>query len=181
MIRAARPWVMAVGLATFGGCLPRQATRPVSTVPTASSEWPAAYAQATSEARESRYDVADRVLTGFAQRFPGSPEALEVTYWRAVYKLDPGNGAASREAVALLDSYLATAPGGQHRVEASAMRRLATTIESRTAALAAQAAMPVPKAEDKSREEEILRLRDELSKANAELERIKLRLSRPRH
>jgi hypothetical protein len=34
--------------------------------------------------------------------------------------------------------------------------------------------------EDKARDEEITRLRDELSKANAELARIRRRLARPR-
>jgi hypothetical protein len=171
---------LALLAATSAACIPtRSATTPDPT-PTAASEWPTAYAAALVEARESRMGLADRMLTDFAQRFPDSPEAAEVPYWRAVYKVDPANGAATKEAAALLDSYLASAPNGLHRMEAIAFRRLITALEARTAALAAQALVPVPRPEDKAQQEEIVRLRDDLAKANAELTRIRRRLAQPR-
>ena len=162
------------------GCVPRAGTAPEIKAPTAASEWPAAYAQAQAEARESRLGGADRVLADFAQRFPDSPEAAEVPYWRAVFKLDPNNAVASREAIALLDGYLANTPNGLHRSEALVMRREAAALETRNAALATLAATPAPKSDDHAHEEELARLRDDLAKANAELARIKRRLARPK-
>ena len=179
MNRAARRCLAALGLIGVAGCVPNQAPQATTPVPSAASEWPSAYARALSEARESRLDVADRVLMEFAQRFPNSPEAAEVSYWRAVYKLDPNNPESSREALVLLDGYLANAPSGLHRMEATAMRRLVTALEQRTAALAAATVAPVPKPEDRAHEEELTRLRDELARANAELTRIRRRLARP--
>jgi hypothetical protein len=179
MKRACRRLAVLVLLGAVG-CLPRAGSTPTVNLPTAAGEWPTAYVQAQSEARESRLGAADRVLTDFAQRFPDSPEAAEVPYWRAVYKLDPNNATASREAIALLDSYLAAAPNGLHRTEALAMRRVAAALETRTAALAAQLAAPAPKADEKAHEEELARLREELAAANAELARIKRRLARPK-
>ncbi|MDB4882413.1 MAG: hypothetical protein JWL95_1179 [Gemmatimonadetes bacterium] len=176
----ARLWLPTLGLVGVTSCLANQPSRQSAPTPTAASEWPAAYAQASSEARESRFGIADRVLTDFAQRFPDSPEAAEIPYWRAVYKIDPNSAPATHDAIVLLDSYLANVPAGLHRLEAMSLRRVATALETRNAALAAQTLVPVPKADEKAREEELLRLRDELAKANAELTRIKRRLSRPK-
>ena len=96
------------------------------------------YARAIADASESRTSEADRELAAFAQRYPGSPEASEVTYWRALLKLDPNNAAAIRESIAMLDSYLASAPAGTHRAEAaSAAAARLLALEQRNAALAA--------------------------------------------
>jgi hypothetical protein len=135
-----------------------------------------------AEAHDSHSASAERALADFVQRFPNSPEAAEVPYWRAVLKLDPANPSAVKEATVLLDSYLAAAPTGIHRVEATALRRLISALEARTAALAAtQPAVVVPRPEDKAQQEEIARLRDDLAKANAELTRIRRRLAQPKH
>jgi hypothetical protein len=99
---------------------------------------------------------------------------------RAVLKLDPGNAESVRESMTLLESYLAGAPAGTHRVEAGALHRLGLALEQRSAVVAATPPAPTVRPEDKARDEEILRLRDELAKANAELERIRRRLARPR-
>ncbi|MEO6528209.1 MAG: hypothetical protein ABIP93_16425 [Gemmatimonadaceae bacterium] len=180
MMPPARAWLAAFGFVAATSCLASQPSRPASPIVTAASEWPQAHRQAMAEARQSRLGLADRVLTDFAQRFPESPEAAEVSYWRAVYKLDPANPSAMRDGMVLLENYLATAERGLHRVEAMTMRRLATALESRSAALAAQSLASVPKSEDRAREEELARLRDDLAKANAELSRIKRRLARPK-
>ena len=169
-----------LAVAGIAGCVPYHKAPPPAPLPTAASEWPTTYATALSEARESRLGTADRALTDFAQRFPGSPEAAEVAYWRAVYKLDPSNAASTKDAATLLDAYLTATPAGLHRIEATALRKLITALDARTAALAAQAVVPVPRAEDKAQQEELLRLRDELAKANAELTRIRRRLAQPK-
>jgi hypothetical protein len=178
--RTARLTLAVVALVGGSGCLPVRPSAAEAPAPTATSEWPAVYALAITESRESRNGVADRVLSEFAEHFPGSPEATEVPYWRAVLKLDPNNASASREALTLLESYLANTPSGLHRTEAMTLRRLATAlVDARAAALAAQAAPPVHP-EDKAHEDEMRRLNDELAKANAELARIKRRLARPK-
>ncbi|MFL5619052.1 MAG: hypothetical protein ACJ79A_11765 [Gemmatimonadaceae bacterium] len=148
--------------------------------PTAASEWPAVYTRVMTDATESRTVAADRALSEFAQRYGGSPEAAEVPYWRALLKLDPNSPAAVRESMTMLDSYLASAPTGTHRYEAGVFRRLGVAIEQRNAAIAAIPPAPVARPEDKAREEELQRLRDDLAKANAELDRIRRRLARPR-
>ena len=113
VVRRSPPAVLAlVALLVGSGCLPtRNAPQPAE--PTAQSEWPAVYARAIADANESRTSEADRGLSAFALRFPGSAEASEVTYWRALLKLDPNNAAAIRESVTMLDSYLASAPVGR--------------------------------------------------------------------
>ena len=166
----------------FGGsaCKPSSSQLTPSPVPTAATEWPRTQAQATIDAREGRALAADRGLVAFAARFPNSAEAVDVPYWRAVIKLDPGNPTSSHEALQLLDAYLADTSFRAHRLEATTLRRLQNALEQRTAALAAQPAAPAQRPEDKARDEEITRLRDELAKANAELTRIKRRLTRPK-
>ena len=178
-----RPTPVAFALAALivgSGCLPTRNTPTEDPTPTATSEWPAVYARAAADANEARIAAADRALLEFAQRFPGTAEASEVPYWRAVLKLDPGNAASLHESMMLLDSYLASVPAGTHRVEAGAIRRLGLALEQRNAAIAAIPPAPTVKPEDKARDEELQRLRDELAKANAELERIRRRLARPR-
>ena len=80
----------------------------------------------------------------------------------------------------MLDSYLAGSPAGTHRLEAGVIRRLGVAIEQRNAAIAAIPAAPTVRPEDKARDEELQRLRDELTAANAELARIRRRVARPR-
>ena len=173
----------AFGAALLFGSTACQPSRPEpapTPVATAATEWPRTHSQATIDAREGRVPAADRGLLAFAARFPASPEAVEVPYWRAVIKLDPANPTSSHEALLLLDAYLADTTFRAHRLEATTLRRLQTALEQRTAALAAQPATPPVHPEDKARDEEIARLRDELAKANAELTRIKRRLTRPK-
>jgi hypothetical protein len=149
----------------------------------ASSDWTASLAQASQEVQSNRYAVADRLLADFVARYPNSPEALESSYWRALFKLDPANPAtAPHEAGVLLDGYLATPAAGAHRTEAAVLRRVASSLEPRPALTAAAPAAPpgAARADDKARDDELQRLKDELAKANAELERIKRRLAQPK-
>ena len=176
---APRRVILAVALLSGSGCLPvRRAPEAGEATPTAASEWQTVYAQTRVEARDSASVAVDKALADFAQRYPASPEAAEVPYWRAVLKLDPANPTALREALAMLDAYLASTPAGMHRAEAATLRRLGLALEQRTAALAA-----IPPAtarpDDKAREEELQKLRDDLAAANAELDRIRRRLARP--
>lgn len=140
--------------------------------------------RAESEVLGSRFGVADRLLADFAVRHPASPEMYEATFWRALYKLDPANQTASpREVVPLVNAYLASSPTAPRRAAASTLRRLATALDRPAAPPVVSSSdsltAPAAKAPDKLRDEEIQRLKEELAKANAELERIKRRLAQP--
>ena len=168
---------VALALLLVVACTPTHSAAPPTPLPTAASEWPSAYARALTEARETRLASADRVLTDFAQRFPESPEAAEVPYWRAVYKLDPANkDASTKDAIAGLDRYLAASPAGTHRGEATTLRRIAVQLQSLDRALSAQK----PDETAATRDEDVKKLRDELQATKDELERIKRRLAAPK-
>jgi hypothetical protein len=158
---------------------------------------------ALSEAYASRADfgAADSTLAAFATHFPGSAEALETTYWRALYKLDPSNrGSSVPSAMASLDAYLTDTRPRTHVSEAITLRRLAGQLDAlnklaasatsqakdaNARAATATDAKDTAKPADSSAaaaagaDAEIKRLRDELAKANAELDRIRRRLSQP--
>lgn len=140
-------------------------------------------AQAAQEANAGRYAVADKLLSDYIARFPATSEAADALYWRALYRLDPANpGASARDAAQLLDSYIATS-NGTHKTEAQSLHRVAVAMDTRASAAAnptTVAKAEPPKPDDKAKDEELQRVKDELAKANAELERIKRRLAQPK-
>lgn len=149
--------------------------RPAFLRPAAERDWPAAYLAAQTAADHGAYGDADKTLADFAASHPGSPEALESGYWRAVYKLDPANkDASTRDAIAGLDKYLAT-PDGTHRGEATTLRHIATQLLSLDRALTQK-----PDETATARDEEVKKLKDELQATKDELERIKRRLAAPK-
>jgi hypothetical protein len=161
--------------------------------------WGDAETTAQIDAANGRFAAADSVLAGYALRHPGTLEALETAYWRGVYALDPENQTGSlTDAMASLDGYLADTRPRQHVVEAMTLRRIAAELqelhhaataaasEAREANKDAANAKAAAAADTKPSEPavsgdaaEIKRLREELAKANAELERIKKRLAPP--
>jgi hypothetical protein len=149
-------------------------------------ELPSLLAQVSQDVVAGRYGVADRVLSDFATRYPASPDAVDVLYWRALFKLDPANQIAGpRDAAPLLERYLSAPEPLAHRAEAMVLQRIATAFEARqvaAAAAATAAAAPAPAAprDDKAKDDEIAKLKDDLAKANAELERIKRRVASPK-
>jgi hypothetical protein len=138
-------------------------------------------AQASQEATAGRYGVADKLLSDYSARYPSTSESADATFYRALFKLDPANPNASpRESAQLLDSYIA-ANTGAHKTEAQALRRVANALEARAVSTANTTATPKTEVPvDKSKDEELQRVKDELAKANAELERIKRRLAQPK-
>jgi hypothetical protein len=176
LFRLARGAAVVVAVA---GCSTGQ-NRLADPVAAGRTEWSTWLTQASQEAAAGHYAVADKLLADYTVRFPATSDAAEAMYWRALYKLDPSNASpAPRDAAVLLDGYLASG-AAPHRAEAQTLRRLATALDARTAAAPAPAPkVEVVKVEDKARDEEIQRLKDELAKANAELDRIKRRLAQP--
>jgi TolA-binding protein len=197
--RSARPALVAAmtGSVLLSGCFVQTMNRPPA--PTAREELATTVTRASQEVLASRYGIADKLLADFALQHPATPEGAEASYWRALYKLDPANQTATpRDAAALLDAYLADATTAEHRAEATTLRRIATSLDrSAVASTAPATASPTPTTttgtqapaapgapaatpNDRARDEELQRLRDELAKANAELDRIRRRLAQPK-
>ena len=165
--------------------------------------WPSTLDSARSQALAGKFGTADTTLATFALQFPGSSEALETAYWRALFDLDPTNAHPSiPDAMASLDAYLADSRSKQHVAEATTLRRIAAQIDGLNKLVAnataqakdatvvaanaraqvsdANARAEAAKADNAgSSDAEIKHLRDSLAKVNAELERIKKRLAQP--
>jgi hypothetical protein len=149
------------------------ALRPDSEPASAATAWPAVLIAAQSDVDQKRHAEADKALREFGAEYAQSPEALESTYWRAVFMLDPANTSATpREASALLERYLAATGPIIHRAEAGVLQRIARTLAAREAPAASRPA-------DATRDAEVKALKDELEQTKAELERIKKRLATP--
>jgi hypothetical protein len=133
-------------------------------------------------------------LPGWMQREPDRTTGVESLYWRALAALDTSSKSRSLEtAIALLDGYLASAQRTEHRAEALVLRQLTrdaqelakvqVALDQTKTAPASAAAPQRAESDEKGRDEalrEIQRLKDELAKANAELERIRKRLANPK-
>jgi hypothetical protein len=189
--REARIAAAALVLAASNACV--TVRPPVFMRAAPERDWPSTLATAEARVSEGRYAVADSILGRFAARYPGSPEAFEAAYWRALLSMDPKNSSASiPTAVEYLDAYLVGLYPRKHRQEAFALRAIAGQIDQGKSALAlAQSRdanphlgsvridVPKPTPDPAASEAEIKRLKDELAKANAELERIRRRLAQP--
>ena len=119
------------------------------------------------------------------------PDSL---YWRALTHLDAANQTGSLDsALTLLNAYVAQDPMPAHRQEALIVRQLAwdsrqlARVDSLLQQARADSARPprsgASETELRRRDEasvkEIQRLKEELAKANEELERIRKRLAAP--
>jgi chaperonin cofactor prefoldin len=158
-------------------------------LPASARDWVTTLTIAKTAAAEGRFNDADRTLYDFARQYGSAPEAHEVTYWRAVFKLDPANrGGSTRTAIEQLDAYLADSTNATHRTEAALLRRVALELDSlqqpRPVATTTELVEP-DHTDDSARaaqreqalQTEIQRLKDQLDKATAELDRIKRRLT----
>lgn len=177
-----RWWLLLVGL----GAACRQAP-PVVTPPTPApvaislpdsslSEWPTTLAAALRAAEAGRYEDADQQLLQYGIRHAGTKEGTESDFWRAVIKADPNNTAPEpRERMALFDAYIAAGTDTPHYLEAVVFRRLLEVAESSRAAIASLRS--ANEARQRTREDEIRKLSDDLDRTMAELDRIKKRLA----
>jgi hypothetical protein len=179
--RRRRALILGVAAVALATACPRPSRPPAVTPPRPSVEWPAVLGDAQRAWQAGRFDDAERALTTFADQYAGSREAGEVLYWRAVLELDPQNTDGSTKAAAqALDAYLAL-DSTEHREEAALLRRVTGLITSLSADVQASKAAPLPAAPPpallKEKDDEILRLRDSLTKTSAELERVRKRLA----
>lgn len=167
--------VLAAIALVVAGC----GKQPVVTAPTPAAGFANAIEAAREKVDAGDYVGADRVLSEYALRVPGTAEAREVSFWRAMYIVDPANRTASiAQGIRALDIYLASEGNLWYRPQAEVLRRTALVIQAVRQA-------QVPKQVNGrdtvfiSREEEVAALRDQLAKATAELDRIKKRLANP--
>ncbi len=188
-----------LGGAALAGCAAggnhRPAPRPRAAL--ADSAWPGTLAAARAALAARDHGAAERMLAGFVARHPHTSAANEATYWWALVRVDPANRAADpASALPALDAYRAIDPPRSHAVEAGVFRalvarqdslRLALALEraagaaaraAASAAAAARAAM-VPRDSLRVRDEELVRLRTEAAALNAELDRVRRRLTAP--
>ena len=151
-------------------------------------DWGDTLAQAESAASDHRYADADRLLADFAARYPGTEGAIESAYWRGIIALEPSNRDGSPQmSAAFFETYNRAGGPLPHRVEAGILHDIALRLQnsgSTAVAVASPAptsstAAPSGAADLKAKDTEIQRLKDELAKANDELERIKRRLTAP--
>jgi len=137
------------------------------------------------QAAQARVDAgdhagADRILSDFALNAKNRHEATEISFWRALYMVDPANKRTSiPEGIRALDIYLASPGTRWYRPQAEVLRRTAQSVQALRTTAQAQPRIVGRDTVFISREEEIAALRDQLAKANAELDRIKKRLANP--
>lgn len=181
-----RPMLIA-GILVLSAACARQEASPEPEPTPARTDW--IYTRRTVErlVLEARYAEADSVLASFQVR-EGELEvadpdaidtlaALESRYHRVLIKADPANPfSSSADALAAIDQFLAVGSGQRHYQEALLLRRLVGEIQSLQ-----NLPRPAPivlgdTALLRQRSEEVVRLRDSLSRTSTELERIRRRL-----
>ena len=153
------------------------------------ADWRMTAARVSVEAEAGRYADVERLLAEFQRTHEGSAQAPDAAFARALYRLDPANGVATAaEARALVDSLLPVTTDTARRGDLALVRRVAVAFESRPAVVrvpvaggtSATPTAPAKPEELKSKDDEIARLKEELGKANAELERVRRRLATPK-
>lgn len=140
--------------------------------------WPRTLAAVRAAVDSGQFSAADSILAAFERAERDSPDVAESAFWRAMLRADPRNPAfESEQARRGIEAYLA-APNPRRRTEATVMLRMLELSDSLRDAQAAQRS--AAEARDRTQEEEIQKLRDDLQRTQAELERIKRRLGPPR-
>lgn len=169
--------IAALAMLLLSACSRGQKAAPA---PFPDAGYTAAIAAAEKRAEAGDYSGADKVLADFALKARGTNEAAEASFWRAMYMVDPLNKTASIPAgIRALDIYL-NAPGARmYRAQALVLKRTAQTVQTLRQASVATVKVVGRDTVYVSREEEVATLKDQLAKANAELERIKKRLANP--
>ena len=146
---------------------------PVPTLPV-EPPWVATAAAARAAMDRGQFAAADSILAAFERAEPDSPDSSESAFWRVMVRADPRNPAFSpADARAAIEGYLAN-PGSRRRTEASVMLHMLALSDSLRVAQATQRS--AAEARDRAREDEMQKLRDDLQRAQAELDRIKRRL-----
>ncbi len=174
--RLGRFTILFVSVALAAACT-NQA--PIAKPPAPVTSFETAVDNAAKRVEALDYVGADRILSDFALAARGRPEAQEISFFRALYLVDPANKTASlSEGLKAIDIYLSTPGTTLYRSQAEVVKRTALAMQS------LRAAQQTAKVTGRdtvfvTREDEVNSLKDQLAKANAELDRIKKRLANP--
>jgi hypothetical protein len=172
---ASSKFAFALTILSIAACSHGHAPKP----PQPEEAYNAVVVAADKRVKAGDYAGADRILADFALKAKGTQDATEVGFWRALYMIDPSNRTASMaDGVRAIEIYLANDDARRYRQEAMVLKRTAQTVLSLRSAQVGRVV-----GRDTvfvTREDEIAALKDQLAKANAELERIKKRLADPR-
>ena len=140
--------------------------------------WLATFAAVQAAVDSGRFSAADSILAEFDRTEATARDSSESAFWRALLKSDPRNPAFTPAgARAALEAYAAT-DHSRHQTEVAVLLRLLTASDSLRALQSTQ--RTATEARDKARDEEMQRLRDDLARTQAELDRIKRRLAPPK-
>jgi hypothetical protein len=150
---------------------------PVPTLPV-ESPWVGTLAMVQTAVDSGQFTTADSMLVEFEKSDAELMERRESEFWRAMLRADPRNPAfAPAAARAALEAFAAGSP--PHRqTETEVMLRLLAVSDSLRATQASQ--RTAAEQRERLREEEVQKLRDELARTQAELDRIKRRLGPPK-
>lgn len=174
--RSSRLKYLAVCIVFAAGCSHQPA---VAKPPEPAAAFATTVETASKRVESGDYTGADRILSEFALAHKATPEGNEIAFWRALYMVDPSNKNASvAEGLRAMDIYLSNPASKMYRAQGQAIKRIASLTQS----LRAQQAATKVVGRDTvfvTREDEIAALKDQLAKANAELDRIKKRLANP--
>ena len=157
----------------------------VAPMPPPADTWPTTLATVQDLVARGRHADADTALAAFTEQYLGTAAGTEALYWRALVRLDPTNASATpRDAIGTLDAYLAGGAALPRYQEALVLRRTASLLDGtrRTPLAEPDTANPmVPVVPDQLRatQDTVRALREELSRTEAELERIRRRLRPP--
>lgn len=172
-------WRVFVALLAIGACHRPPPPPPVIEVPAPTvveePPWVGTLAAVRAAVDAGRFAAADSILASFERTEAGSADVAESTFWRALLRADPRNpDFTPANARAALEAYLRD-EGARHRAEAGAILRLLVIADSLRAAQASQRSAFEQR--DRARDAELEKLRDELQRTQAELDRIKRRLA----
>ena len=169
-------------LAIANGCHHPAPPAPVVEVPAPSlppePPWIATFAAMQAAVDSGRFSTADSILAEFDRTEATARDSSESAFWKTVLKSDPRNPAFTPAgARAALEAYAAS-DYSQHQTEVAVMLRLLSASDSLRALQGTQ--RTATEARDKARDDELQRLRDDLARTQAELDRIKRRLGPPK-
>ncbi|HEU4632265.1 MAG TPA: hypothetical protein VFS08_21115 [Gemmatimonadaceae bacterium] len=170
----------ALGTALLLACT-HAAPPPPAPPPAPDSAWATTLADVKQLVSRGEYAAADSLLLTFSATHLGTPQSSEALFWRALVQLDPANPHASpRDALLAIDGYLAGGAALPHFQEALVLRRTASLLERVRTPVVTATVTPLPVPDDTLRSriltDSIKALREELTRTQAELERIRRRI-----
>lgn len=149
---------------------------PALPTPSVSAQWVATQTAVLQFVNDNKATQAESSLTQFSRENPRTPEGDRARWWRTLMRVDQrANSGDATVALAQIDSLLADSVATEVRAEATFMRRNINAIDSLRRAEVRRRVQATQLATD--RLDELKTARDSMAKLNAEISRLKRRLS----